>query len=54
MEKLLKKLYYDLRNPSAYVGKFKLFQQVKNHLRMMKEELLKKIYYDLKIPAAHP
>ena len=52
-EKLLKKLYYDLKNPAAYAGKSKLLQEAGNHLIMAKEELLKKLYYDLKNPAAY-
>ena len=52
-EELLKKLYYDLKNPAAYAGKSKLLQEVGNHLRMTKEELLKKIYYDLKNPTSY-
>ena len=30
-EDLLKKLYYVLKNPTAYAGKFKLFQEAKKH-----------------------
>ena len=30
-EELLKKLYYDLKNPAAYAGKFKLLQEAKKH-----------------------
>ena len=52
-EELLKNLYYDLKNPAAYAGKFKLLQEAGNHLRMTKEEILKKLYYDLKNPAAY-
>ena len=32
-EELVKKLYYDLQNPAAYVGKSKLLQEEENHLR---------------------
>ena len=52
-EELLKKLYYDLKNPAAYAGKSKLPQEAGNHLIMTKEELLKKLYYDLKNQAAY-
>ena len=52
-EELLKKLYYDLKNPAAYAAKSKLLQEAGNHLRMIKEELLKKLYYDLKNPPAY-
>ena len=52
-EELLKKLYYDLKNPAAYAGKSKLPQEMGNYLIMSKEELLKKLYYDLKNPAAY-
>ena len=30
-EGLLKKLYYDLKNPAAYGGKYKLLQKTKKH-----------------------
>ena len=30
-EELLKKLFYDLKNPAAYVGKSKLLQEAKKH-----------------------
>ena len=30
-EELLKKLYYDLKNPVAYTGKSKLLQEIKKH-----------------------
>ena len=30
-EELLKKLYYDLKNPAAYPGKSKLLQEAKKH-----------------------
>ena len=52
-EELLKKLYYDLKNPAAYAGKSKLLQETGNHLIMTKEELIKKLYYDLKNSAAY-
>ena len=32
-EELLKKLYYDLKNPAAYAGKFKLLQEAKKYDR---------------------
>ena len=31
MEELLKKLYYDLKNPAVYFGKSKLLQEAKKH-----------------------
>ena len=52
-EELVKKLYYDLQNPAAYVGKSKLLQEEENHLRMIKEGLLNKLYCDLRNSAAH-
>ena len=52
-EELLKKLYYDLKTPTAYDGKSKLLQEVENYLRMTTEELLKTMYHDLKNPAAY-
>ena len=52
-EELMKKLYYDLKNPAAYAGKYKLLQEAGNHLIMTKEELLKKLYYNPKNPAAY-
>ena len=52
-EELLKKLYYDLKNPAAYAGKSKLSQEAGNQLTMTKEELLKNLYYDLKTLAAY-
>ena len=30
-EELLKKLHYDLKNPAAYAGKFKLLQEAKKY-----------------------
>ena len=36
-EELLKKPYYDLKNPDAYTGKYKRAQEARNHLRMTKE-----------------
>ena len=52
-KELLKKLYYDLENPAAYLGKSKLLQEAGNHLIMAKGELLKRLYYDLKNPATY-
>ena len=37
-EELLKKLYYDLRNPVAYAEKFKLLEEAKKHDSYMSVE----------------
>ena len=52
-KELLKKLYYDLINPTSYAGKYKLLQEAGNHRIMTEEELLKKLYCDLKSQDAY-
>ena len=51
-DELLKKLYYDFKNPADYAGKFKLFHEVKKResnisIEDVKEWLKLQLAYDL-------
>ena len=55
-EELLKKLYYDLKNPAAYAGKSKLLQEAKKidpnvSIEDAEESLKSQLAYTLQKPA---